>query len=366
VGELLTVNHQIREVSQSVFSEELAQNVDSLGRITGDLYQQVLQVRMVPVSLLTDRLPRVVRDLGNRLGKEVRLTVEGKDVEIDRSIMDSLMDPLLHLVRNALDHGLETKEDRAAAGKDPCGKLSIRTRQAESTVTIDIEDDGRGIDRNAVLARAIHRGLVKESEGPSLSDDEVFEFLQRPGFSTRDAVSDVSGRGVGLDVVKEAIETLGGEMQIRSELGRGTRFRLRLPTRVTIIPVFLVRAGEQTFAIPIAKVSRARWINREAIQNIGGRESVMVDGEAMVYWNLARLLGIQESFFESDEIMLLEMERGTGRALFGIDAFLEEREVYLKMAPRPLDRLRGVLGVTLVRGVPVYVLDPGMMVWTHV
>jgi two-component system, chemotaxis family, sensor kinase CheA len=363
VGELVTVNNQIREISRGLFSEDLMQSVEGLGRITGDLYQEVLQVRMVPFSLLADRLPRVTRDLAQRLNKELRLSLEGTEVEIDRSVMENLSDPLMHLVRNAIDHGIELPQVRRTAGKPPAGLLTIRARQSESSVLIEIEDDGAGIDRERVLSRAIEHRIVTEAQARKLTEHEVYELLFHAGFSTAESVSDVSGRGVGLDVVKTAIETVGGEILIRSTPGKGTRFRLRLPARVAIIPVFLVRAGEQTFGLPIAKVSRASWIRRNDIQINGGREALLVDQKVTAYYNLARLLGIQESFFEADDQMIFEFERDAGRILIGVDAFLEEREVYLKAAPRPLDRLRGLLGVTLVRGVPVYVLDPGMMVW---
>ncbi len=363
VGELLTVNNQIREVSRSLFSEELVQNVEALGRITGDLYQQVLQARMVPFAMLSERLPRVVRDVAHRLGKEVRLNLEGNDVEIDRSVMEHLTDPLLHLVRNAVDHGLEAPQGRTTAGKPAEGSLTVRARRSEGSVVIEVDDDGAGIATEKVLARAVERRLVKDGEAERMSENEIQELLFRPGFSTADKVSDVSGRGVGLDVVKNAIEGVGGEIQIRSSAGAGTTFRLRVPAQVAILPVFLVRAGEQSFALPIAKVTRARWIRLQDVQEIGGRQAVLLDGAVVPYYNLARLLGIQESFFETEELLALEFERDANRALIGVEAFLEERDVYLKSAPRPLDRLRGLLGVTLVRGVPVYVLDPGMMVW---
>lgn len=366
VGELVTVNNQIRETSRGLFSEELLTTVDALGRITGNLYQQVLQARMVPFSLLAERLPRAVRDLAMQLGKEVQLTVEGNDVELDRSVMENLGDPLMHLVRNALDHGIEPPAERAAAGKPPAAKLKVSARQQESMVAVEIADDGRGIDRKRVIARALERGLLRPGTEHGLSDDEVYDFLFRAGFSTAAAVSNISGRGVGLDVVKSVIENLGGEIQILSTPGRGTTFRLRLPARVAIIPVFLVRAGEQTFGLPIAKVSRARWINRADVQNVGGREAVLVDGRAIPYHTFSRLLGIQESFEEKDEITVFEVERGASSALLSIDAFIEEREVYLKTAPRPLDRVRGLLGLTLVRGEPVFILDPGMMIWNYV
>jgi two-component system chemotaxis sensor kinase CheA len=365
VGELVTVNNQIRETSRSLFSEELQASVDALARITGDLYQQVLQARMVPFSLLSERLPRIVREVAQQLQKEVKLSLQGNEVELDRSVMENLSDPLLHLVRNAIDHGLESPEKRQAAGKPAAGSLTIRASQAESQIQIVIEDDGNGIDTEKVKARAVSKGLISQDAANALSDAEAYDLLFRPGFSTADQVSNISGRGVGLDVVKTSIETLGGEIQIASRAGAGTTFVLRLPARVAIIPVFLVRAGEQTFGLPIAKVSRARWLSRDDVQQIGGRDAILHDSRVVPFFNLARLLGIQESFEDSSELTVFEIERGSQQAFVGIDAFLEEREVYLKAAPRPLDRLRGLLGITLVRGEPVFVLDPGMMVWNY-
>jgi two-component system chemotaxis sensor kinase CheA len=365
VGELVTVNNQIRETSRGLFSAELQTTVDALGRITGGLYQEVLQARMVPFSLLAERLPRVVRDVAQQLGKQVQLVVQGNDVELDRSVIEHLSDPLVHLVRNAVDHGFETPAERHAAGKAPAGKLVVRARQAESQVVVEIQDDGRGIDRDKVLAHAVAKGLVTPEAAAKLGDGEVYDFLFHAGFSTAGQVSNISGRGVGLDVVQTALETLGGEIELQSKPGQGTTFRLRLPARVAIIPVFLVRAGEQTFGLPISKVSRARWIKRTDIQLVGGRESLLVDGVAVPVHNLARVLGIQESFEETDELTVFEVERAGGQALLAIEAFLEERQVYLKTPPRPLDRLRGIFGLTLVRGEPVFVLDPVNLIWTY-
>ena len=366
VGELLTVNNQIKEISRSLFSEELHQNVESLTRITEDLYQQVLQSRMVPFAMIGDRLPRLVRDLSRKLGKEVTFKLEGTDVELDRSLIENLSDPLVHLIRNALDHGLEPPAERTAAGKPTKGKLSVTALREESFVVVEIKEDGKGINTDDIRKRAVERRLLTARDADNLSEGEVYDLLFRPGFSTASQVSDVSGRGVGLDVVKSAVENIGGEIQVQSRKGVGTTFRLRLPARVAIIPVFLVRAGEQLFALPIAKVTRARWIEHATIQTTGGREAVLQDGRAVPYHNLARLIGIQESFDISDGTMAFQYERAAGTVIIGIDEFIEEREVYLKTAPKPLDRLRGLLGITLVRGVPVYILDPGMMVWTHV
>ncbi len=366
VGELLTVNNQLRETSRGLFSEELQTGVDALSRITGDLYQEVLQARMVQFSLLAERLPRIVRDLSQQLGKQVKFNVTGGDVELDRSIMDALSDPLLHLVRNGIDHGIEPPSQRTAAGKPPFGRMDVKAYQAEGLVFIHISDDGRGIDAQKVRTKAVQRKLLSEAAAEALSEGEVFDLLFRPGFSTAEQVSDVSGRGVGLDVVKSVIENVGGEIRLESTFGEGSRFELRLPARVAIMPIFLIRAGEEQFAIPIAKVSRARWIQRSEIQRIGSRETVILEDTAYAYYNLAHMLGVPESFEENHEITVFLLERGTHQALIGVDGLLGEQEVYLKAAPAPLDRLRGVLGITLIGGRPVFVLDPSMIVWNYV
>jgi len=252
-----------------------------LERRIADLQSAIMQVRMVPLGQVFDRLARVVRRTAGDLGKQIELTVSGEDTELDKLIVEELVDPLMHLVRNAVDHGVEDPEIRMSAGKPPSGLLSIKAFPRGNHVIIELSDDGSGIDEVAVKRTALERGLVDEERVGSMSQREVWNLLFQPGFSTRKAVSETSGRGVGLDVVKHNISKLSGIIDIESEPGRGTRFIITLPITLAIIQALIVHAGPHVFALPLASVLEIVLLTSQHLCHVEGREMVRIRGETI-------------------------------------------------------------------------------------
>ena len=257
VGELLLSTSRLREVSKGVpdtYQPPLLEGVDRLRTIVKDLHNKVMSVRMTPLSLITDRLPRAARDIARKRSREVDLLVTGAEIELDRAILDELADPLLHILRNCIDHGLEAPEERVRLGKGARGRVVVAARRDRDRVLVELEDDGRGMDAAHLKAVALERGLITAEAAATMSDREAWMLCCAPGLSTAKEVTDVSGRGVGMDAVKRAVENVGGTLDIDSTVGRGTRFTLRLPLTVAVINVLLVGVGREVFGLPIAKV----------------------------------------------------------------------------------------------------------------
>nr|4XIV_A Chain A, Chemotaxis protein CheA [Thermotoga maritima MSB8]4XIV_B Chain B, Chemotaxis protein CheA [Thermotoga maritima MSB8] len=229
MGELVIARSRILETLKKYNIKELDESLSHLSRITLDLQNVVMKIRMVPISFVFNRFPRMVRDLAKKMNKEVNFIMRGEDTELDRTFVEEIGEPLLHLLRNAIDHGIEPKEERIAKGKPPIGTLILSARHEGNNVVIEVEDDGRGIDKEKIIRKAIEKGLIDESKAATLSDQEILNFLFVPGFSTKEKVSEVSGRGVGMDVVKNVVESLNGSISIESEKDKGTKVTIRLP-----------------------------------------------------------------------------------------------------------------------------------------
>ena len=253
-SELIIDRGRMEQISRDSQNAELTESVEHMTRISTDLQGLILDMRMVPVEQVFNRFPRMVRDLAKDLDKKVQLIVEGQETELDRTVIDEVGDPLVHLLRNALDHGLETTEERLAANKDEEGKVTLKAYHSGNNVFIEVLDDGKGINREKVLKKALERGIVSNEEAKTLSDQQVYSLILSSGFSTADKISDISGRGVGLDVVKTKIESLGGFISINSVLGQGSTFRIQLPLTLSIIYSMLVKVDKETYAIPFNSI----------------------------------------------------------------------------------------------------------------
>jgi two-component system chemotaxis sensor kinase CheA len=362
VGELILATSRLRELGRALPDRErppVEEAVDGLARIVKDLQNQVMAVRMTPVALVTDPLPRIARDLARQLGREVEVEIEGADIELDRAILEELHDPLTHLVRNCVDHGLEPPEERAAAGKPGRGRLSIRARRERDRVVVEIEDDGRGMDPERLKAAAVARGALAPEAARALSPREALYLALLPGVSTAPTVSDLSGRGVGMDAVKRGVEAVGGTLELDSAPGRGTRFVLRLPLTVAVVPLLLFRIGEELFGLPIAKVVGA--VEADPARLDAGVDGPLLrqgDGFVPVH-RLATLLGLASANGPAVRPHVV-VEGGDGARLVAleVDRLVGQEEAVLKPVPAPLDRLPGLLGVTILgTGRPVFILD---------
>jgi len=291
IGELVITRGRLIQLATGFDDPALADSVSQAAQLIGDLRDEIMTSRMVPVWQVFDRFPRLVRDASRTLGKRIELTIDGKEIELDRSMLDEIGDPIVHLLRNAIDHGIEPPEDRVAAGKPAAGKLRLSAARDRSAVVIRVSDDGRGIDRERVLAKAKAMGLVDQNKA-NLNDDELVRIVGRPGFSTAEKVTDLSGRGVGIDAVYTRVRSLGGAVDIRSSPGQGTTVTLRLPLTLAIVRALLARAEGEVYAIPLTHVSETVELNAAALRTLQGREVIVLRSDVLPVLRLRSLVGL--------------------------------------------------------------------------
>jgi len=344
-GEMVIAQSLVRHDPHltAVESQRLQRNMAQLTRITSELQKTAMALRMVPIGQVFRRVPRLVRDLSRKAGKQVELELAGEETELDRTIVEELGDPLVHMVRNTLDHGIEPPQERLAAGKPAAGKLTLRARHQAAHILIEVADDGRGINRQKVLAKAIEKGLVREDA--HLSDTEVFNLIFEPGFSTADRVTEVSGRGVGMDVVRRQIQKLRGRVEIQSEPGRGTTLLLKLPLTLAIIDGLVVGVGGERYIVPLFSVREMFRPTAEMISTVQGRrEMVMVREKLLPVMRLHRRFGVEpRSEDPCDSIFILAENEGRPYCLM-VDEFVGKQEVVIKSLGESLKHVPGIAG----------------------
>jgi two-component system chemotaxis sensor kinase CheA len=323
----------------------------------------VTGLRMLPIETVFNRFPRVIRDLAAKLGKEVEMVVEGKETELDRSVLEEVGDPLSHLVRNALDHGIETPEARVAAGKPAIGRLSLSARHSEGHIVITIEDDGAGMDANALRRSAAQKGLMTPEAAAALSDAEALRIIFLPGFSTAARITDVSGRGVGMDVVRTNIERLGGRVDVSSTIGKGTRVALSLPLTLAIIGAMLVRSGDRVCALPMTGVVETLRIQLDAISTVARHPVVMLRGRVVPVAVLEAALGDPPHPLRPNKrgfINLVVVRSRESELALAVDEFVGQQEIVLKSLSAFTGRLVGISGATIMAdGTVALVVDIG-------
>src|SRR4051812_7834903 len=339
---------------------ELAETVDQASRLIGELQDEVMRARLAPVSQVFDRFPRLVRDAARSLGKKVDFVMEGKEIELDRSMLDEIGDPLVHLLRNSLDHGIEAPAERRAHGKPETGTLRLSASRERSRIIIRVEDDGRGIQRERVLAKAVQNGLVSRDEASGLPDEEVHRLLTRPGFSTAETVTDVSGRGVGLDVVATRVRALGGMLEIFSEPGRGTSMTLQLPQTLAIVRALLVRQSGETYGLPLTHVCEAVHLLAEEIGTVKGRTVAFLRDEVIPLLALRQILRANGTPGNGVKRHAVILEVGEQRIGLEVDALMGQQEIVVKQFDATADTLRLFSGATILSdGRPALILDAG-------
>lgn len=361
VGELILATARIREVGRTLpraLRPALDDGVDRLHSIVKDLHDKVMTVRMTPLSVVTERLPRAARDIARKVGKQVEMEIAGAEIEIDRAILDELSDPLLHLIRNAVDHGIEPSHLRLLSGKGAIGRVTLHAKRERDRVLLEISDDGRGMDPARLRRAAVTRGALSEVQAAALSDRDALQLACLAGISTADAVTDVSGRGVGLDVVKRTVESLGGTLEIDSLPGAGSRFTFRLPLTVAVQPILLVRVADEIVGLPIAKVHGAAQVVFSKLDRTRGEPLLPWGGQLIPVRDLGRLLGFEPDR-ERDERAVVIAEGGElGRIGLAVDGLLGQQEAVLKPLLSPLDAVHGLSAVTVLgNGRPVFILD---------
>ncbi|KRG39436.1 chemotaxis protein [Stenotrophomonas pictorum JCM 9942] len=346
IGELVLARNRLKTLRTRLKDEELDRAVSTLDIATARLQSAVMRTRMQPVGKVFSRFPKVARDVARSLNKEVDLELIGADTELDRNLVEALADPLVHLVRNAIDHGVEAPDLREAQGKPRVGQVRLTAQQEGDYVSIEIQDDGAGIDPERLRAKAREKGLIDPEAAARLSSEECLHLVFLPGFSTKQQVTDISGRGVGMDVVQSRIRELSGQIQIQSELGRGSRFLIRVPLTLAILPTLLVQAGQDVYALPLARVMEVLHAPATALGWFDGRAVLDRKSHTLALVDLRRWLDVTPAASQLLTIVVLQV----GEARFGlvVDQVRGREEVVIKPLPKALRGLPGYAGATLI------------------
>ncbi|WP_456275477.1 chemotaxis protein CheW [Bacillus sp. AK128] len=346
--ELVIDRGRLEQISNELNNSELHETVERMSRISGDLQNIILNMRMVPVETVFNRFPRMVRQLARDLGKKIELVVVGAETELDRTVIDEIGDPLVHLLRNAMDHGVEMPEVRRQKGKNEEGTVVLKAYHSGNHVFIEIEDDGAGISRDKVLKKAISKGVVSEQSAQTMSDKQVFELIMSSGFSTAETISDISGRGVGLDVVKNTIESLGGSISIDSVEGKGTTFSIQLPLTLSIISVMLVELEKEKFAIPISSIIETAIVKKEDILNAHNQKVIDFRGKVVPLVFLKNVFEVVESEKTDEFLSIVIVRKGDKMAGLVVDSFIGQQEVVLKSLGNYLASVFAISGATIL------------------
>ncbi|MFZ5446457.1 MAG: chemotaxis protein CheA [Myxococcota bacterium] len=361
VGELVITQSMLGEVEHDgpidpARMQRIREGLSQLARNTRMLQESVMRLRSMPVGMLFNRFPRVVHDLSMQLDKDLVLVTEGAQCELDKTVLEKLSDPMLHLIRNAIDHGVERPDQRVAAGKPAQATLTLSAQHRGSEMLVEVRDDGRGIDLEKVKARALERGLITPET--QLSDDEIRMLIFEPGFSTAETITDVSGRGVGMDVVRKNVQALGGSLSVASTSGQGTTITLRLPLSMAIIDGQLVRVGEVTCIVPLLSIVESHYVDRRKIsRHLGQHPVYRLRDEVLPVFVLERLLGLGEGGFRSTGLLVV-VESEQGRIALLVDELLAQQQVVVKSLEQNYGRVEGLQGATILGdGNVAYILD---------
>jgi two-component system, chemotaxis family, sensor kinase CheA len=359
VGELVTVQARLSEAAARSSDAGILEIAESVERLTSELRENSMSIRMLPLRATFERFRRLVHDLGAELGKDVELTVEGAETELDKTVIDQLSDPLVHLIRNSMDHGIETPEARRAAGKRSTGRVHLSAQHSGANVLIRVSDDGSGLDVDAVRARGVEKGLIEASA--RLSEQEIFALIFAPGFSTAREITGVSGRGVGMDVVRRNVEALHGSIELASRPGAGLTVTLRLPLTLAIIDGLLVRVGGTRFVVPLANSLECVELTREDIQAAHGNHIASVRGELIPYIRLSEYFEMDTPRPDREQIMVVETEHGLYG--FAVDQVLGDHQTVIKNLGRLCRNVQVVSGATILGdGTVALILDPHRLV----
>jgi len=318
----------------------------SISRIADELQTSVMSIRMLPVKTVFQRFPRLVRDLARSLGKEVQLVIEGEGIELDKTILEQIGDPLVHLIRNSVDHGFEPPEERRANGKNPAGQLTLRATNEAGSVSIEVKDDGRGLDSDALKRKAIEKGLLTREAAAAMNEEAAFQLVFLPGLTTAKKVTDVSGRGVGMDVVHSNVRNLQGTIEIRSKLGQGTSLLIKLPTSLMVSKGILLEAGGEQYILPLSNIRDMIKLPPEAAHTYHGHTLAQVRGTIYSIFNLAKMLGLAPA--SMPELSVAIVEAGALRYGLVVDKFLTEVEVLVKPLTSGLEQCKEYQGAAIM------------------
>lgn len=363
VSELIIIKTRLEDTDQSGVQNS-HDAIEYLERITTSLHDAVMKVRMVPVERVFNRFPRMVRDLSKDLGKGIKLFMSGEETEVDRTVIDEIADPLIHLIRNSIDHGIESPEIRSAHGKDDTGSVFLRAYPDGNTVCIEVEDNGNGIDENVIGTKALEKGIVTDSEVEMMNQKELINLLFRPGFSTAEKITDLSGRGVGLDVVKTKIESLNGTVEVDSVLGEGSKFTIRLPLTLAIIQALMVNLGDEKYALPLNNIKEITTIETSSISLVQNQEVVLYRNKTLPIIRLNEVLNVQyeDEQVQKDEMIVVVVKKGDQEAGFVVDSLIGQQEIVIKSLGKYLTGIKMIAGATILgNGSVALIIDPNQL-----
>ncbi len=365
VGELVITQSMLSELGNNFDMdkiERLSSGLDQLLQNTKELQENVMRIRMLPISFAFNRFPRMIRDLSVKIGKKVDLQIHGETTELDKTVMEKISDPLVHLVRNAIDHGIESAEERIAAGKPEEGTIKLDAFHKGGNIVIEIADDGKGIDAAVIASKAVEKGVVSDTNG--MTDQQIYELIFEPGFSTAESVSDISGRGVGMDVVRRNIKALGGRIEIESEKGKGSVFRVHLPLTLAILDGQLIRVGQEVYIIPLIAIVESLQIKPELVKNVSGNMKVYrlrEDNVPIIAMN--KEFGIETDDTGLDDRLLVVVEGDGCKVGLLVDDLLAQQQVVIKSLEANYKRINGISGATILGdGSVAMIIDiPGLI-----
>ena len=361
VSELIIIKNGLETVENN--NNNFTEQIEYLERITTNLHDAVMKVRMVPIERVFNRFPRMIRDLSRKLNKQIELHMSGEETELDRTVIDEIGDPLVHLLRNAGDHGLETPEVRTANGKEALGHVQLKAYQDGNNVVIEVGDDGAGINVEKVKNKAINNGTISFDQAENMSDQEIIDLLFRPSFSTADKISDVSGRGVGLDVVKTKIEALGGDIEVKTELGKGSTFIIRLPLTLAIIQALMVKLGNEKYAIPLNTIQNIEDVKIADIKYIQNKEVINLRNHVIPIVRLHDKLDVVKEETNRDSITVVIVNKGDRQAGFVVDSLIGQQEIVIKTLGKYLTNIKNIAGATILGdGEVALILDVNTLV----
>ncbi|MEP1868233.1 MAG: chemotaxis protein CheA, partial [Paraglaciecola sp.] len=363
VGELVLVRNRLLSLGVNVNDESMSKAIANLDVVTGDLQGAVMKTRMQPIKKVFGRFPRVVRDLARTLKKEITLELEGEETDLDKNLVEALADPLVHLVRNSVDHGIEMPDERKAAGKPALGTVKLSASQEGDHILLSIVDDGKGMDPDKLKEIAISRGVLDADAAARMTDVEAFNLIFAPGFSTKTEISEVSGRGVGMDVVKTKINQLNGTVSIDSQMGIGTTLEIKVPLTLAILPTLMIVIGEQTFALPLGSVNEIINMDVEKTNTVDGQLTMIVRSKAIPLFYLGEWLNRSKAGFDKSKGHVVVVQIGTQQLGFVVDALIGQEEVVIKPLDELLQGTPGMAGATITSdgGIALILDIPGLL-----
>ena len=349
VGELVTNKVRLEQIGMTHRLTELTETLEQMDRVTTDLQSVVMKVRMVPVSQVFNRFPRMVRDLAKELNKDINLTIEGEDTELDRTVIDEIGDPLMHLLRNSLDHGVEHPDEREAKGKPRTGEVGLIARHEGNNVVIMVTDDGSGINADKIRNKAVEKGMISREDADALPDADAVRLIFLPGFSTAETITDVSGRGVGMDVVRSKIESLGGHVDVETKIDEGSVFKIKLPLTLAIIQAMLVKVQDEMYAIPLGSIDSTLNITPDDIKTVQNKEVIVLRGQIIPIARLSEVLSVpQGQSNEEDDIFVVVVYVGDRKIGIVVDNLIGQQEIVIKTLGKLLSGLKMLAGATVL------------------